>query len=39
VGDARELAFYPFPSLQDLQTKYYEWWRSASMMGDMLGPA
>ena len=38
VGDAEELLFYPFPSMQDLQTKYYEWWRSASMMGDMLGP-
>jgi hypothetical protein len=39
VGDAQELAFYPFPALRDLQTVHYEWWRSASLMGDMLGPA
>jgi hypothetical protein len=38
VGDAQELLFYPFPSMQDLQTRYYEWWRSASMMGDLVGP-
>jgi hypothetical protein len=38
VGDEQELLFYPFPSLEDLQTRYYEWWRSASMMGDLAGP-
>jgi len=37
AGDAMQLRFYPFPSLEDLQSKYYEWWRSASIMGDMLG--
>lgn len=39
VGDEKDLGFYPFPALRDLQSKYYEWWRSASLMGDMLGPA
>jgi hypothetical protein len=39
LGDSKELLFYPFPSLEDLQSKYYEWWRSASIMGDMLGGA
>ncbi len=39
VGDARELAFYPFPSERDLQGKYYDWWRSASLMSDLLGPS
>jgi hypothetical protein len=39
VGDARELAFYPFPTPQELQTRHYEWWRSASLMGDLLGPS
>lgn len=31
LGDHRELRFYPLPSEHELQTKYYEWWRSASM--------
>jgi hypothetical protein len=39
LGDAKELLFYPFPSLADLQSKYYEWWRSASIMGDLLAGA
>jgi hypothetical protein len=39
LGDAQELLFYPFPSFQELQSRHYEWWRSASLMGDMLGPA
>jgi hypothetical protein len=37
LGGENELRFYPFPSQEDLQGKYYEWWRSASIMGDMLG--
>jgi hypothetical protein len=31
LGDVKELAFYPMPSEQELQTTYYEWWRSAVM--------
>jgi len=37
VGDEQELVYYPFPSARDLQTRHYEWWRSASLMGDLLG--
>jgi hypothetical protein len=37
LGGRDELLFYPFPAQEDLQSKYYEWWRSASIMGDMLG--
>jgi hypothetical protein len=39
LGGENELRFYPFPSQEDLQSRYYEWWRSASIMGDMLGSA
>ncbi len=31
LGDGKTLAYYPMPSEKDLQTRYYEWWRSASM--------
>ncbi len=31
IGDGKTLAYYPMPSEKDLQTRYYEWWRSASM--------
>lgn len=34
VGGREELLYYPFPSGEELQSKYYEWWRSASIMGD-----
>ena len=37
AGDGRDLLFYPFPSEEQLQTRDYEWWRSASIMGDMVG--
>jgi hypothetical protein len=39
LGGENELRFYPFPSQEDLQSRYYEWWRSASIMGDILGSA
>jgi hypothetical protein len=31
LGDSSALRYYPMPSEKDLQTRYYEWWRSASM--------
>jgi hypothetical protein len=37
LGGEKELRFYPFPAQEDLQSRYYEWWRSASIMGDMMG--
>ncbi len=35
IGSSRELLFYPFPSEQDLKSRYFDWWRSASIMGDL----
>lgn len=29
VGDKNHFLFYPFPSISDLEGKYYLWWRSA----------
>ena len=29
VGDKDRYLFYPFPSIKDLEGKYYSWWRSA----------
>jgi len=29
VGDQHNYLFYPFPSISDLEGKYYLWWRSA----------
>ncbi|MBQ6534474.1 MAG: hypothetical protein IJI37_04825 [Opitutales bacterium] len=29
VGAGDEFLFYPMPSKEDLENKYYEWWRSA----------
>jgi hypothetical protein len=37
LGDSRELRVYPFPSEKELQSTYYEWWRSASIMSDLVG--
>jgi hypothetical protein len=37
VGDGRELLHFSFPSEEALQTAYYDWWRSASIMGDFFG--
>ncbi|MBN2572074.1 MAG: hypothetical protein JXA68_08100 [Ignavibacteriales bacterium] len=33
VGDKNKYLYYPFPSLEDLQNKYYSWWRSALTLG------
>ncbi len=30
VGDEEELAFFPLPPIEELQTEHYPWWRSAS---------
>ena len=37
VGNGKELRFYPFPVEKDLQSRHYDWWRSASIMGDVVG--
>ncbi|MQY76747.1 MAG: hypothetical protein GH155_03875 [Spirochaeta sp.] len=37
LGSKDEILFYPFPARQELETKYYEWWHSASIMGDAFG--
>lgn len=29
IGDTNEFRFYPFPGIQELESKYYSWWRSA----------
>ncbi len=29
IGDTQGYLFYPFPSIEDLEDKYYYWWRSA----------
>jgi hypothetical protein len=29
VGDHTDLAFYPFPTREQLEHEYYDWWRSA----------
>jgi hypothetical protein len=34
VGSGKDCLYYPFPAEADLKTRYYEWWRSATMMGD-----
>jgi hypothetical protein len=34
VGGREELLYYPFPSRKELNSTHYEWWRSASIMGD-----
>jgi hypothetical protein len=31
VGDHQEFAFYRFPSRQELESEYYDWWRSAQV--------
>ena len=35
LGSGRDILFYPFPSVEELQSTYYEWWRSASIMSDL----
>jgi hypothetical protein len=29
IGDKEKYLYYPFPSIEDLEDKYYSWWRSA----------
>jgi hypothetical protein len=36
LGNAEEILSYPFPSVEELQSTYYEWWRSASIMSDLV---
>jgi len=33
VGDGERIIFYKFPSLMELNDKYYVWWRSAINIG------
>ncbi|UCF99455.1 MAG: hypothetical protein JSV89_07925 [Spirochaetaceae bacterium] len=37
LGSGKELLFWPFPTEKELQSRYYEWWRSASIMSDHFG--
>ncbi len=37
IGDKKKVIYYSFPSVKELQTKHYDWWRSASIMGDSFG--
>lgn len=32
VGDDKEFAYYPFPTQDELEDNYYDWWRSANVM-------
>lgn len=33
IGDQKDFIFYPFPTKEELETKYYVWWRSALTIG------
>lgn len=33
IGDKDQTLYYPFPSLRELEEKYYKWWRSAISTG------
>ena len=33
VGDHQNILYYPFPSKEELEGKYYAWWRSAQTIG------
>ena len=33
VGDKEDMIHYPFPSIDELESKHYAWWRSANTMG------
>jgi hypothetical protein len=37
LGGGGQLLSYPLPPVEQLQSTYYEWWRSASIMGDLAG--
>ncbi|MBF0288630.1 MAG: hypothetical protein HQM14_12495 [SAR324 cluster bacterium] len=32
VGDQKDFAFYPFPSLEELESTHRNWWRSAQIL-------
>jgi len=32
IGDKDNLLFYPFPSIEELESKYFKWWKSASII-------
>ena len=38
IGDEKNVIHFPFPSVKELQKEHYDWWRSASIMGDSFGP-
>ena len=31
VGDQKELLYYPFPSTEDMEKQFHDWWRSAEL--------
>jgi hypothetical protein len=31
LGEGDRMIWYPFPSMDELEGKYYKWWRSASL--------
>ena len=31
VGDQEDFAFYRFPDVQELEARYFSWWRSAQL--------
>ena len=33
IGDQNDFYFYPFPSREELESKYFTWWRSALTVG------
>ncbi len=33
IGDQKTFIYYPFPTREELETKYYNWWRSALTIG------
>ena len=37
LGGGEGFLFYPLPPIEQLQSTYYEWWRSASIMSDLVG--
>lgn len=37
LGSNKEILFWPFPTEEELKSRYHEWWRSASIMSDHFG--
>jgi hypothetical protein len=33
VGDKEDMIYFPFPTIEELESKHYAWWRSANIMG------